>query len=303
MTLSTDWWLIHFFILGASIYFAYELKSVNTNKELQDVIHAWKLGKSTVGFVPTMGALHMGHIQLVEKSCKENDYTIVSIFVNPKQFNNKEDFNHYPRTIESDSELLRKHGCDMVFLPLQSEIYPEGNPKIELDLGVLNEVFEGPNRPGHFDGVVQVVHRFFDLIQPDKAYFGLKDYQQCMVVKLLRDRYFKQIDLVFCQTSRTESGLAMSSRNARLSDKGIEEAALIYKALNAVKSLYQQVEPKDALLYGSYILKKAGMEIEYLDLANSDSLISSKKWMKKGKNVILVAVWLEGVRLIDNMVF
>ncbi|HEY1048012.1 MAG TPA: pantoate--beta-alanine ligase [Bacteroidia bacterium] len=279
------------------------MRSVNTNKELQDVIQEWKHGKSTVGFVPTMGALHMGHIQLVEKSCNENDFTIVSIFVNPKQFNNKEDFNHYPRTVESDSELLKKHGCDLLFLPLQSEIYPEGNQKIELDLGVLNEVFEGPNRPGHFDGVVQVVHRFFDLVKPDKAYFGLKDYQQCMVVKQLRDHYFKEIDLIFCPTSRTESGLAMSSRNARLSKKGIETAAIIYKALNAVKSLYQQVEPKDALFYGSYILKRAGMEIEYFDLANSDSLISNKKWMKKGKNVILVAVWLEGVRLIDNMVF
>jgi pantoate--beta-alanine ligase len=279
------------------------LRVVRSNRELSEVLSEWRGNKSKIGFVPTMGALHRGHLDLVEKSQEENDYTVVSIFVNPKQFNNVSDFEKYPDKIDKDIELLNSIECDLLYHPKYDEVYPSDIKKVILDLGAINEVFEAPERPGHFDGVVQVVHRFFDLIMPENAYFGLKDYQQCMVIQKLRDAYFKKIHLHFCPTIRLESGLAMSSRNERLSQPGLKKAASIFKSLSHVKNLYQQVVPKDALYFAKHLLEENGFKVEYLDLANSDNLHASNKWLKKGKNLVVVAAWLEGVRLIDNIQF
>lgn len=250
-----------------------------------------------------MGALHEGHIKLVKKSIEENDKTIVSVYVNPKQFNNTEDFEKYPNTITSDIILLDKAGCDIVFVPESKDIYTNSYKPISINLGQINEVFEGPLRPGHFDGVVQVVNILFDMVRPDQAYFGLKDYQQCMVIKALRDQRFPGIKISLCPTVRAESGLALSSRNKRLSAKGLETAAYIYKALKTVQELKKHIEPEDAIKYGKHILCTHQIEVEYFALANADTLQPSKKWLKGGKNVVLAAVWIEGVRLIDNMVF
>jgi pantoate--beta-alanine ligase len=257
----------------------------------------------SIGFVPTMGALHEGHVSLVEKSVEENDYTIVSIFVNPKQFNNKVDFEKYPVDVDKDIRLLEKSLCDAVFIPDHDEMYPLKSKSIKLDLGSVDKILEGPGRPGHFDGVIQAVYRFFDLIEPTVAYFGLKDFQQCMVIKLLKNEYFPKIRLQFCPTTRETSGLAMSSRNTRLTEVGKKTAARIYDVLNIVRNLCQHIEAPDAINYGKYLLKNAKIDVEYLALANIDTFNLVNKWQRPGKNALLIAAIVEDVRLIDNITF
>lgn len=279
------------------------MKVVKTNIELEEALSEYSKAKLKIGFLPTMGALHQGHIHLAKLSSDENDITIVSIFVNPKQFNNQEDFDKYPMTVNEDIALLEKVECDLVYIPNMDEIYPKEHKSVKVDLGILDKVFEGPMRPGHFDGVVQVVHRLFSLVRPDRAYFGLKDYQQCMVIKALRNQYFPEIELRLCPTVRTEKGLAMSSRNKRLSDKGLESSLQIYKSLKTVMELKKHIEPNDAIKFAVHQLENNGIKVEYFALANADTLIESRKWLRSGKNVVLVAVWIEGVRLIDNMIF
>ncbi len=279
------------------------MKILKTNIELAEWLSEIREKGVSVGFIPTMGALHQGHVDLVNKSTEENDYTIVSIFVNPKQFNNKQDFEKYPVNIGTDIDVLEKALCDAVFVPDYNEVYPEKSKFVKLELGILNKVFEGPGRPGHFEGVIQVVYRFFNLIQPTVAYFGLKDFQQCMVIKMLKNEYFPKIKLQFCPTTRNKIGLAMSSRNARLSTAGEQNASRIYQVLNVVKSLHQHIEPTDALNYGKILLKNAQIEVEYFSLANADTLAPVNAWQKTNKNVLLIAAYIEGVRLIDNIVF
>ncbi len=276
---------------------------VKTQIELEEKLSEIRKKGIKIGFIPTMGALHNGHIDLVKRSVEENDYTIVSVYVNHLQFNNRSDYENYPVSHEKDIEMLRTNACDIAFIPDTSTMYPKGYSKVKLDLGHLETVFEGPMRPGHFDGVVQVVYRLFYYIKPDNAYFGLKDFQQCMVIKALRNTYFPEIHLQFCPTGRLPSGLAMSSRNERLSEAGKLKAAAIYKVLQTIKNLSNHIEVPDALTYGRYILKEAGINCEYLDLANADNLLPSKKWLRKEKNVVLVAAYVEDVRLIDNIVF
>jgi pantoate--beta-alanine ligase len=250
-----------------------------------------------------MGALHAGHIELVKRSVEENDYTIVSIFVNELQFNNPSDFKNYPISKELDIVLLKSVSCDAVFMPNSEVMYPKDFKKITLDLGILDNVFEGPLRPGHFDGVLQVVYRLFDYIKPNTAYFGLKDYQQCLVIKALKNAYFHPIHLAFCPTVRMENGLALSSRNQRLSSAGIVEASFLYKVLTTIKNLSVHIEAVDALKYGKHLLRQRNIELEYLEFANADTLAPGNNWFKKNKNIVLIAVYIEGVRLIDNIVF
>ncbi len=278
------------------------MRILKTNTELDEALAAARKDKLKIGFVPTMGALHEGHTSLVKKSVNENDVTVVSIFVNPKQFNNQEDFEKYPITISGDTSILDKAGCDFLYLPSFDEVYPKDYQPVNIHMGSLNQVFEGPLRPGHFDGVVQVVNRLFVIVQPQVAYFGLKDYQQCMVIKTLRDQLFPKIQIVLCPTTRAQNGLALSSRNKRLSEHGLITAAYIYKALKTVEELKKHIEPTDALKFAVHILSSHNIEVEYFSLANADTLIESKKWLRSGKNVVLVAAWIEGVRLIDNIV-
>lgn len=279
-----------------------DLRILKTNTEFDEAMAIARKDKLKIGFVPTMGALHEGHASLVKQSVNENDVTVVSIFVNPKQFNSKDDFEKYPITISGDTLILEKAGCDFLYLPGYDEVYPKDFQPVNIELGSLNLVFEGPLRPGHFDGVVQVVNRLFAIVQPNVAYFGLKDYQQCMVIKALRDQLFPKIQLVLCQTTRAQNGLALSSRNKRLSDKGLITAAYIYKSLKTVEELKKHIEPGDALKYAVHILTSHNIEVEYFSLANAETLMECKKWLRNGKNVILVAAWIEGIRLIDNIV-
>jgi len=272
-----------------------------TNKELKKFLENREMNQK-IGFVPTMGALHHGHLKLIEKSKKESLFTVVSIFVNPKQFNNKEDFNKYPITINEDIKLLKSINCDLLYMPTYEEIYPSGLENIDIPLHDLDKVFEGEKRPGHFAGVAAVVYRLFSLVEPHKAFFGLKDFQQCLVIKNLRDQYFKNIRLKFCPTIREKSGLAMSSRNKRLSKEGLIIASNIYKAMKEVKSKYNHLDVNTALQEGLKILKNYPIEIDYFSVANKNTLKPNKQWMPVRNNVLLVAVIVEKVRLIDNIV-
>ena len=279
------------------------MKLFKTQIDLAHHLNVIRDKGQSIGFVPTMGALHDGHIELVKQSKADNDVTVVSIFINKKQFNNLEDFNNYPQNISNDKHLLEQVACDVLFMPDHDDMYPKSYAPIILDLGHLNTVLEGPNRPGHFDGVVQVVNRLFAYVLPDVAYFGLKDYQQCMVIKVLQEAYYPNIQLQFCATVRLDSGLAMSSRNLRLSKHGVELAAQLYKMLDMIKRLSQHIEASDALKYAVHLLEQKHIEVEYLTLAHADTLHLGKKWFKKNKNVVLIAAKIEGIRLIDNIVF
>ena len=194
------------------------MKLFKTQIELQEHLTVLRKQSQSIGFVPTMGALHDGHIQLVKASIQENDVTVVPIFINKKEFNNLEDYNNYPQNLSNDMQLLERVGCDVLFMPDHDEMYPKTYVPINLDLGQLNTVLEGPNRPGHFDGVVQVVNRLFNYVMPNKAYFGLKDYQQCMVIKVLQEAHFPQIDLEFCAPAKLENTLIIKT-NAVLASK------------------------------------------------------------------------------------
>ncbi len=259
---------------------------------------------SNIGFIPTMGALHDGHLELVKRSKKENSITVCSIFVNPTQFNNSEDLAIYPRTLEKDCELLKSVGCDVVFAPSSYEMYSEF-PALKIDFGYLETILEGKFRPGHFNGVGIVVAKLFNIIKPERAYFGLKDLQQVAVInRLVKDLSFN-IEIIPCKTVREKSGLAMSSRNRRLSENGLNIAPKIYESLNDAKTL---------LLGGSSVIETlnimvnkynsdSNFDLEYFEITDFPGLKKIDKFNEERKTAIIIAVYLEGVRLIDNLVF
>lgn len=256
-----------------------------------------------IGFVPTMGALHRGHISLIEASIKENNVTVSSIFVNPAQFNNSLDLAKYPITIEKDIALLEKAGCDILFLPSVDEIYPDGPSDLNYDLGYLETVLEGKYRPGHFQGVCMVVHRLLDIVRPGNLYLGQKDYQQCMVINRLIEITGKaeQIKINICPTVREPGGLAMSSRNLRLSIEERKKATAIFQSLQVIKKNIQPGELAAWKEEALAILKKAGFEPDYVEIAAAADLSLRSSWDGKEKLVALAAAYLGGVRLIDNM--
>ena len=257
----------------------------------------------SIGFVPTMGALHRGHMALIEASVKNAGLTVCSIFVNPTQFNDPADFAKYPVTLENDLKMLAETGADIVFLPEVSEIYPAGMDQlIHYPLGQLETILEGKYRPGHFQGVCQVVHRLLDIVQPDILYMGQKDYQQCMVVQYLIDTFNIPARLETCSTIREDSGLAMSSRNMRLSEEDRSKASEIYRTLSEIKKL---LKPGSLLpLKENAILRltDAGFKVDYLEICHARDLTILDTWDGKAPVIVLVAAFLSGVRLIDNLV-
>lgn len=259
-----------------------------------------------VGFVPTMGALHEGHLALVKKSIEENRYTIVSIFVNPIQFNNAKDLEHYPRNQERDIELLRGVGCQAVFIPTVNEIYPHGEQILSMSFGRLDTILEGAHRPGHFSGVGLIVAKLFNLVQPDVAYFGEKDWQQVLVVKKLTADLSFPVKIKTYPTVRESSGLAMSSRNERLTKEGRVKASMIYRALSSAGELMRQsYGPEDAKLEVIRFLGQVeGIDVEYVEVldANSLSPIPSRHiFTAENRGIICIACYVDGVRLIDNI--
>ena len=259
---------------------------------------------NSIGFAPTMGALHVGHISLIQKSKLICNITVSSIFVNPTQFNDPKDFEKYPVTIGNDILLLEKAGCDILFLPSIAEIYPSGTtPKKRYELGEIEFLLEGKFRPGHFQGVCQVVHRLLDIVQPDKLFLGQKDYQQCLVVKRLVQLIDLPVEVVTAETYREPSGLAMSSRNLRLNEQQKQDAAGISKMLQYVKENFFTTPFSDLLNYTTQYLQASGFsKVDYVSIADADTLQSINKVSEEGKLVALIAAFIGEVRLIDNAV-
>lgn len=255
-----------------------------------------------VGFVPTMGALHEGHASLIKKSCTDCDINICSIFVNPTQFGESIDLEKYPKPIEKDVELLIDSGCDVLFLPAVEEVYPTSYTQQNFDLGGLDIVFEGKSRAGHFQGVCNVIYRFFDQIKPHRAYFGQKDFQQTVVVKKLVEITRLKTTVCIVPIKREPNGLAMSSRNVRLSVSGKEDAAFISHALMLVKNNFESLGvEKSVEAAKNHIRKFKNAKLDYLIVAETKALKEIKKY-KDQKLIALIAVNYEGVRLLDNMV-
>jgi pantoate--beta-alanine ligase len=269
-------------------------------------IQQQKTAGKQIGFVPTMGALHNGHIALIDQSKKATAITVCSIFVNPTQFNNPSDYQLYPKTIEQDIARLEAAGCNALFLPAIAEMYPQGTSNLEqYDLGYLETLLEGKYRPGHFQGVCQVMNRLLTMVQPHKLFMGQKDYQQCMVVSRLLELMQSTTELITCPTLREPDGLAMSSRNMRLSPEDRQKATTIYKCLTLIKQecnkgiTWPVIKEK-----ATQLLTGAGFRIDYVELADASTLQPATATMAtiyQGPRVALIAAFLQDVRLIDNM--
>ncbi|HEY6505655.1 MAG TPA: pantoate--beta-alanine ligase [Chitinophagaceae bacterium] len=258
-----------------------------------------------IGFVPTMGALHQGHLSLIESSRKDNSITVCSIFVNPAQFNDPGDFEKYPVTIEKDIELLESAGCNILFLPTVSEIYPAtGSGNERYDLGYLETILEGKYRPGHFQGVCKVMNRLLDIVKPDNLYLGQKDYQQCMVITRLTELTGQKdfIRINICPTLRDADGLAMSSRNVRLSKEEREKAPAIYQTLSFIKNNLQQGSLLGLKTTATSMLVAKGFKPDYIEIADASTLELTDQWNGKQELVALAAAFLNEVRLIDNLI-
>ena len=282
------------------------MQIITTKKELQDVVRACKEERKTIGLVPTMGALHAGHASLVKKAVAENNVCFVSVFVNPTQFNNKEDLAKYPRNINRDAELLSSIGADFVFAPTPEEMYSEEemNTTFQFDFAGLDQVMEGKMRPGHFNGVVQVVSRLFYLVQPDKAYFGEKDFQQLAIIHHMVERSsmagtFGNLQIIGCPIVREESGLALSSRNERLSASEKETAIAIsktlFESLKWAKSA-SVAEVQQRVI--DTINAVDGLEVEYYEIVDQTTLLPTNTF---DHAIGCVTVYCGPVRLIDNI--
>ena len=275
----------------------------STIKTLREAVATAKASGKTIGFVPTMGALHEGHLSLIRTAKEHCDTVVVSIFVNPIQFNNPEDLRTYPRTLEADCEKLQTVGCDMVFAPSAEEMYPE--PATETyNFGELEAVMEGPQRPGHFAGVATVVHRLFNIVEPKKAFFGEKDFQQLAIIQSLVKQLSLPVEIVPCPIVRADDGLALSSRNMRLSAEARKIAPQIYATLkNSVeRSHTASVDEVKKYAIDTLVSLKV-FEPEYFEIVNDTTLQPIKDWSEAQGVVGCIAVWLDGVRLIDVIRF
>jgi len=255
------------------------------------------------GFVPTMGALHPGHISLINNAKKHNDLVICSIFVNPTQFNDSKDFERYPVTIERDIDQLEAAGCDVLFLPPVTEMYPDGTGRTrDYDLGYLETVLEGEFRPGHFQGVCQVVHRLLEIIPATRLYLGQKDYQQCMVLGKMVEITGLLTEICIVPTLREADGLAMSSRNMRLNEKERQQATAISRVLYHIKEQLAPGSLEALKANASRSLAEDGFRVDYVEIADAGTLQLAEQWDGKTALVALVAAFLNEVRLIDNMI-
>lgn len=269
---------------------------------LQQALDKFRQEGRSIGFVPTMGALHQGHLSLLEAARKENETVICSIFVNPTQFNDPSDFEKYPITLEKDIELLIQSNTNLLFLPYISEIYPNGTGNLpNYAIGFLETILEGKYRPGHFQGVCQVMHRLLELVKADNLYMGQKDYQQCMVVKRLLELTGIPTRLHTCPTLRETDGLAMSSRNTRLSPAQRAQAVTISQVLREICDTLQAGLTSPLLQAAEQKLEEAGFKVDYVALANADNLELLDHWDGQQPVVALAAANLGEVRLIDNM--
>lgn len=277
-----------------------------TKTELQNYLNTQKKDGQSIGFIPTMGALHKGHISLIDNSKSQLQLTVCSIFVNPAQFNDQQDFDKYPNTIAEDILLLESAQCDVLFLPSVSEIYPNGSENAkEYHFGDLEKVFEGAQRPGHFNGVGKVVAILLEIVQPDTLYMGSKDFQQCLVVKDLcrQMELSEKIKFVACPTQREADGLAMSSRNRRLNESQRAIAGLLYQCLVSIQSKSSLDTPFSIVAKEcNDLLIAKNIQPEYVSIAEAETLIPLTDFESNKKMVALIAAKIGDVRLIDNMI-
>lgn len=262
------------------------------------------LSLKKIGFVPTMGALHEGHMSLIDSSKKLASITVCSIFVNPTQFNDKNDYDKYPIQLDKDLEMLIAAKCDVVFVPTVEEIYPNGTlEKTDISLGFIGTTLEGAKRPGHFEGVLQVVKRLLDIVQPDILFLGQKDYQQCMVLNALIQQLHLPIQLEICETLREKDGLAMSSRNARLTENERSVSVKLSQALLTIKSnIKNRAIPELIETETNKLNEEALIELEYLVVVNGTTLEPLEKYDEKVPITVLIAAKVGQIRLIDNMI-
>lgn len=271
--------------------------------KLLSLIQSEKALGKTIGFVPTMGALHAGHLSLVEFAGQESDFVVVSIFVNPTQFNDKNDLLNYPRTLETDLEQLAGTDCKLVFVPEVSMMYPEEDSR-QFNFGELETVMEGKHRPGHFNGVAQIVSKLFDMVKPDKAFFGLKDFQQLAIIKLMVNELDLSVKIVPCPTMREKDGLAMSSRNQRLTKAQRENASHIYRTLLEARNKAGEMSVKELKNWvGQKIDENKFFKTEYFEIVDEEQLKPVSSWDEPINKVGCVAVFCDKVRLIDNIAF
>ena len=252
------------------------------------------------GFVPTMGALHQGHLSLIEQAKMEVDQVICSIFVNPLQFNRSEDLKNYPQREEEDIQLLNSVDCDLLFVPHHEEIYPD-QPNFNFNFGSIGKGMEAEYRPGHFEGVAAVIHQFLKLLQPDRAYFGEKDYQQLAIVKWLVKQYNFKTKIIGCPTKRAENGLALSSRNYLLNPAELEQAGEIYQSFTLALEKSSSMDPDSICRLCREKLEEKGFEVEYFTIVDENSMKAIKSWEDSNSPRAFVAANLSGVRLIDNL--
>lgn len=278
------------------------MKIIKTVKEFEDYRSSKIVSTKSIGFVPTMGALHKGHLSLIEKSVINNDITIVSIFVNPRQFNDQNDYNNYPINIDEDIKLLESVKCDVLFSPLNDDIY-KSYSGFKMDFKGLDNLYEGEFRPGHFQGVVDIVYLLFSIVKPNNSYFGEKDFQQLAIIKLMVKQSGLKINIVPCPIVRELSGLAMSSRNKRLNVEEQGQASNIYKVLRIYKDKIKVSDnPQDIIIkITEEINKEEIFEVEYVVFCDAETLESIEKFKANTNIMLCLAVWCKKVRLIDNI--
>lgn len=276
-----------------------------TIKEYKSILQKIKSNNLKIAFVPTMGALHNGHLNLVKIAKEKSDVVVVSLFVNPTQFAPNEDFEKYPRTLEKDLQLCENEGVDIVFIPKQLEIYPIGFASL-IEIKNITENFEGIKRPGHFNGVATIVAKLFNIIQPDVAVFGQKDYQQCLLIKKLVMDFNFNVEIIISPTLREKDGLAMSSRNVYLRKDDREDAAIIFVALEKTRQLIENGETDRKIINGfllNYLKKIVNIKVDYAQIALANDLSTPDFFLAGDEVVILIAVYIGTTRLIDNSLF
>ena len=279
------------------------MRVFQTQKELQIELNKAENQSKKIGFVPTMGALHSGHLSLLEQSLSENELTVLSIFVNPTQFNNADDLKKYPRTLEKDVQLVQQLNKNiLVYAPSVSDIYEGNTISTSFNYDGLENQMEGKHRPGHFDGVGTIVKKLFEIVNPTNAYFGEKDFQQLQIVKKLVAKHKIQVKIIGCEIFREASGLAMSSRNERLSEKARIESKLIYQILLQAKNKFKTKSANDVVTFVEKEFKKnTNFTLEYFEIAAEDTLLTSKRKVKNKNYRGFIAVFIENIRLIDNI--
>ena len=277
------------------------MKIVNNIKELKGYLALERQKNKKIGLVPTMGALHNGHLSLVKRCVKDNDVCVVSVFVNPTQFNNKTDLATYPRTLDKDCALLESAGCNYVFAPSEQEMYPEPDTR-KFDFGTVSSVMEGAHRPGHFNGVAQVVSKLFYIVEPDNAYFGEKDFQQIAVIRAMVKQLDIPVKINACPIIREADGLALSSRNVRLTPEQRQKAPLIARTLKESTTFVPGKSVQEVIDYVvNTINSDPVMEVEYYEIVDGNTLESIKNWSDTDYPVGCITVFCGEVRLIDNI--